>query len=85
MTPSEVFQRWGSVYEDKEKREDIDSIVKKYRTETELGALNLARGIYCEEECERKFDYLALHQIVGNISFLAFGYRDWKQIGRARV
>lgn len=52
--------------------EDIDSIVKKYRTETEIGALNLARGIYYEEECERKFDYLALHQIVGNISFLAF-------------
>ena len=28
--------------------EDIDSIVKKYRTETEIGALNLARGIYYE-------------------------------------
>ena len=52
--------------------EDIDSIVKKYRTDTEIGALNLARGIYYEEECERKFDYLALHQIGGNISFLAF-------------
>ena len=35
--------------------EVIDSIVKKYRTETEIGALNLARGIYYEEECERKF------------------------------
>ena len=50
----------------------VVALVKKYRTETEIGALNLARGIYYEEECERKFDYLALHQIVGNISLLAF-------------
>ena len=28
MTPSEVFQRWGSVYEDKEKREFLEDMAR---------------------------------------------------------
>ena len=28
MTPSEVFQRWGSVYKDKEKREFLEDMAR---------------------------------------------------------
>lgn len=54
--------------------QDVDELIKEYKTKTELTALRLARGIYYEEDLERKFNYISLHQIVGNISFFMFDF-----------
>jgi hypothetical protein len=53
-----------------DKESDIDAIVNKFRTETEINALRLARGIYYEDNLEEKFLYLTLEQIVGGVSCL---------------